>query len=63
MGHRFMISLPYGKVMIFVYWLRVVPMYIARRELFNNLIILEMTDYDVILGMDFLDKYSASIEC
>ena len=38
-------------------------MYVARRELFKNLIILEMADYDVILEMDFLDKYSASIEC
>ena len=58
-----MISVPFGEVMIFVYWLRAVPMYIAQRELFSNLIILEMINYDVILGMYFLDKYSASIEC
>ena len=28
-----------------------------------NLIILDMYDYDVILGMDFLSKYNATIEC
>ena len=33
------------------------------RELYVNLIILNMYDYDVILGMDFLSKYNATIEC
>lgn len=28
-----------------------------------NLIILDMYDYDIILGMDFLTKYNAIIEC
>ena len=54
MGHRFMISVPSWEVMIFVYWLRVVPMYIAQKELFSNLIVLEMTNYDVILEMDLV---------
>ena len=58
-----MIILPSGEVMVFVHWLCTVPIYIVQRELFDNLIVLEMMDYDVILGMDFLDKYIASIEC
>ena len=62
MGHRFMISIPSKEVMISTHWLCTVPMYIAQRELFSNLIVLEMIDYDVIMGMDFLDKYRASIE-
>ena len=28
-----------------------------------NLIELELTEFDIILGMDFLSKYSASIDC
>ena len=38
-------------------------MIISGRELFVDLIILEMHDYDVILGMDFLGKYNATIVC
>ena len=43
--------------------LSVVPVRISGRELYGDLIILDMPDYDVILGMDFLSKYGASIEC
>ena len=45
------------------HWLRAVSVMIADRELFCDLIVLDMTDYDVILGMDFLIRYGASIEC
>ncbi|KAL5579991.1 hypothetical protein UlMin_012433 [Ulmus minor] len=44
-------------------WLRVIPVLEANRELYVDLIILNMYDYDVILGMDFLSKYNATIEC
>ncbi len=33
------------------------------QELYVDLIILNLYDYDVILGMDFLSKYNATIEC
>ena len=33
------------------------------RELYVDLIILNMYDYDVILGIDFLSKYNATIDC
>ncbi|KAL5546500.1 hypothetical protein UlMin_006187 [Ulmus minor] len=33
------------------------------KELYVDLIVLDMYDYDVILGMDFLAKYNATIEC
>ena len=38
-------------------------MSIFSRELHINLKSLDMKDYDVILGMDFLAKYGASIDC
>ena len=38
-------------------------MVISERELCADLVMLDMTDYDVILGMDFLSKYGAIIDC
>jgi len=45
------------------YWLRAVPIVIAGRELSVDLVILDMFDYNVIVGMDFLSKYGATINC
>ena len=45
------------------YWLRVVPVIISERELSVDLVVLDMIDYDVILGMNFLSKYGATIDC
>ena len=50
-------------VMLSNYWLRDVPVVISERELSADLVILDMIDYDVILGMDFLSKYEATIDC
>ena len=49
--------------MLSSYWLRAVPVVISERELCADLVILDMNDYDVILGMDFLSKYEATINC
>ena len=38
-------------------------MVIPEREVCSDLVMLNMTDYDVILGMDFLSKYEAMIDC
>ncbi|KAL5548506.1 hypothetical protein UlMin_003737 [Ulmus minor] len=62
-NQTFRTALPSGDVMISSYWLRNVPIVIFGRELSVNLIILDMRDYDVILGMDFLAKYEATINC
>lgn len=45
------------------HWLRHVPVEIAGRELSADLVVLNLVDYDVILGMDFLGKYNATIDC
>ena len=55
--------LPFGDVMISSYWLRTIPIVITGRELIVYLVIINMYDYDIILGMDFLAKYEAIINC
>ncbi|KAL5540692.1 hypothetical protein UlMin_043344 [Ulmus minor] len=59
----FRTALPSGEILLSSYWLREVPINIADKELRVNLVILKMVDYDVILGMDFLGEYGASIDC
>ena len=49
--------------MLSSYWLRAVPVVIFKRELSVNLVILDMIDYNIILGMDFLSKYEVTIDC
>ncbi|KAL5538583.1 hypothetical protein UlMin_045492 [Ulmus minor] len=59
----FRTSLPSGDVLISTHWLRAIPVLVSNRELYVDLIMLNLHDYDVILGMDFLSKYNATIEC
>ena len=42
---------------------KVVPVKISGGALPIDLIVLEMVDYDVLLGMDWLSKYNATIFC
>ena len=49
--------------MISTHWIRAIPVSVLDRELYVDLIILNMYDNDVILVMDFLSKYNAMIEC
>ena len=43
--------------------LQAVPMSISGKVLFIDMTSLDMKDYNVILSMDFLAKYGASIDC
>ncbi|KAL5541879.1 hypothetical protein UlMin_009589 [Ulmus minor] len=62
-ARTFRTSLPSGDVLVSTQWLRAIPVLVANRELYVDMIILNMYDYDVILGMDFLSKYNVTIEC
>ena len=50
-------------ILLSCYWLHTVPVVISEQELCADLVMLDMSDYDVILGMDFLSKYEATINC
>ncbi|KAL5549569.1 hypothetical protein UlMin_004800 [Ulmus minor] len=63
MNQSFHVALPSGEVLLSNYWVRHVPIVFSGRELHADLVLIKMYDYDVILGMDFLGKYNALIEC
>ena len=63
LGHRFIISLPSREILVSILWLRVVRMSIFDKELFIDMISLDMRVYNVKYGMDFLAEYGASIVC
>ncbi|GMN19423.1 hypothetical protein TIFTF001_045185 [Ficus carica] len=58
-GRTFRTALPSGEILLSDYWIRHIPIIICGREMYVNLIIIDLYDYDVILGMDFLGKYNA----
>ena len=57
------ISQPSGDNLTSQFSFIVGPVKITGRELPIDLIVLEMVDYDVILGIDWLSKYNATIFC
>ena len=57
------VSLPSGENLTSRFSFKEVPIKVTGRELPVDLIVLEMVDYDVILGMDWLSKYNATIFC
>ena len=57
------VSLPSGENLTSRFGFKVVLVKIAGRELPVDFMVLEMVDYDLILGMDWLSKYNATISC
>ena len=57
------VSLPSGDMITTDQILRSCLISIDGRELYVDLVVLDMSDYEVILGMDWLSKYHATIDC
>ena len=57
------VSLPSSENLTSQFSCKAIHVKIAGRELLVDLIVLEMVDYDVILGMEWLSKYNATIFC
>ncbi|XP_060959117.1 uncharacterized protein LOC133030397 [Cannabis sativa] len=60
---RFGTLFPGGELVILKRWIRSMPIRIENRELSVDLIEMNLVDSVIILGMDFLSKYLASIDC
>ena len=56
-------SLPSGEILLSEFFLRQTPIIINGVTLKVDLIAIEMKDFDVILGMDFLGRNNAIIDC
>ena len=56
-------ALTSGEILIFEIFLRQIPIIINGVMLRADLIAIEMKDFDVILGMDFLGEHNAVIDC
>ena len=52
-----------GDLVVSQRWIRALPVEVDGRELSVDLVELSMDDFDMILGMDWLSKYGATIDC
>jgi hypothetical protein len=57
------VSTPLERVYILKYLYRVKTIYIGGLELMVDLMPLELYDFDLILGMDWLSKHKAQVDC
>ena len=55
--------LPTGELVVSRRWIRALPVMVDSRELLVDLIELDMEDFDMIRGMDWLVRYGATIDC
>ena len=62
-GEVYVVSLPSGENLTSRFGFKVVPVKIAGRELPVDLMVFEMVDYDVTLGMGWVSEYNATIFC
>ncbi|GKV15510.1 hypothetical protein SLEP1_g26297 [Rubroshorea leprosula] len=57
------VDTPLGGVMTTREMCRTIDIYIDGRQLSASLFVLDISDFDIILGMDWLSKHFASIDC
>ena len=62
LAYPFITMTPAGKVYKSQKWFKDVSVKIGNKKLLTNLVVIEMDDYDVILGMDWLSSHQALID-
>ena len=63
MGYDLSVATPMGDYLVCNPMLKSCVIQIEDREMLANLILIDMYDYGVILGMDWLIAYHASVDC
>ena len=63
LAQPFKTSLPSGEILWSNFWIENVPISINGGELLVYLIAINLQDFDVILGMDFLGRHNTQIDC
>ena len=62
LDHNYCITIPSGEVLCSNKILKACVVIIEGREIYVDLVVLEIEDFEVILGMDWLSKYRAAID-
>ena len=63
LSYEYSVTTPSGEVMCSNQIMRDCPIRIEGRDLMVDLVILDLQDFDLILGMDWLSKHHATINC
>ena len=63
LNHPFIISTPAGESLFVKYEYRDCQIRVEARDTLANLIVLDMIDFDVLMGMDWLSPCYATIDC
>ena len=63
MDYDLSVATPMGDSLVCNSMLKSYVIQIEDKEIFADLILMDMYDYDIILGMDWLAAYHASVDC
>ncbi|WMV24899.1 hypothetical protein MTR67_018284 [Solanum verrucosum] len=63
LNHPFLISTPVGNSLLVEYEYRDCQIRVEGRDTLANLIVLDMIDFDVLMGMDWLCPFYATVDC
>ena len=63
LGHDLIVSTPSGATLITGLCVRGVPIVIQQRTLLTDFVVLPLSEFDAIFGMDWMTRHSALIDC
>ena len=63
LNFKYCVTIPSGEALCSDQVLKACPIQIANKDLCIDLIVLDMQDFELILDMDWLSKYHATIDC